>query len=579
VNGYKESIEKTGSGRRATRRSGYGRAAEFVEVGIMAPDQLKNIVPEWMDDFREAERLYEEKQLDEAEARLRVILERDSEAALAYQLLGLIHVDRFELDEAMQRLHQALALRSNLAVAHNSLGHCHVLLGNERQALTHFHRALCLEPQHVLAHYNRSVVWLKRGRLREGWVEHEWRFAAGVAKRQMVSRPLWDGSSLENLAILVYTEQGLGDVLQFARFLPLLRRRAKRLLVACHHPLRPFLESLGCIDDWFPVDRPHEITFDVYTAMMSVPALLRINERTIPRTVPYLFAEPARVEVWRQPVRKLPGLKVGVCWQGNPLFRVDRYRSIPLRYYAPLAAVPGVTLISLQHGAGLEQVEANRERVPLTFLPELDRDGVFLDRAAVMQHLDLVITSDTSAAHLAGGLGRPVWLALAANCDWRWQHDRTDSPWYPTMRLFRQRTIGDWEPVFAAMAEALRNLLARRSPEREPPILTMSPGELLDRIAQFSRTNDDAAAGELTRLQALRRRCVPITPEVEEILAELEALHKKRDELDERLRGWEGSGNLLVEQIRRRNRIEAVRDVLIQRINAAVGNEVIPSPA
>lgn len=419
------------------------------------------MTPVNLGDLQETSCLLDQGHLDEAQERAERVLAQCPQAALAHYLLGQVHVQRFEIPEAMERLHQALRLRPDLADSRNSLGHCLVLLGHDEQALGHFNMALCLDPRHVLAHYNRAVVWLKRGQFREGWVEHEWRFAAGIAKRQQVPQPLWDGSSLEGRSLLVYTEQGLGDVLHFARFLPILRRRARRLVVACHHPLRPFLESLGCIDDWFPIDQPHEINFDVYTALMSVPALLDLDVPSIPRAVPYLFAEPERIAAWRPQLQKLPGLKVGICWQGNPLFRVDRYRSIPLRHYAPLAAVPGVTLVSLQHGAGLEQVEENRATVPLTFLPDLDRDGVFLDRAAVLQHLDLLITSDTSMAHLAGGLGRPVWVALAANCDWRWMHQRTDSPWYPTMRLFRQRTLGDWSSVFREMAVELQRLVLR----------------------------------------------------------------------------------------------------------------------
>ena len=422
------------------------------------------MTPECVGDFREAERLFEQRRLDEAESLAQRLLVRNPSAAPAHLLLGLIHVERFEIAEAMDRLHQALALRPDLPAAHNSLGHCQVLLGNDDQALAHFDTALCLDPRHVLAHYNRAVVWLKRGQFREGWVEHEWRFAAGVAKRQQVSRPLWDGSLLERRSLLIYTEQGLGDVLQLARFLPILRRRARRLVVACHPPLRPFLERLGCIDDWFPIDQPNEINFDVYAAMMSVPALVDLDERSIPRSVPYLFADPLRIDAWARPIRRLPGFKVGICWQGNPLFRVDRYRSVPLRHFAPLAAIPGVTLVSLQHGAGCEQIEPNREKVPLSLLPDLDRDGVFLDRVAVLQHLDLVITSDTSMAHLAGGLGRPVWVLLAANCDWRWMRDRSDSPWYPTMRLFRQRTLGDWSSVFQQVARELRHILPLRRP-------------------------------------------------------------------------------------------------------------------
>jgi hypothetical protein len=416
--------------------------------------------PELLADLQEADRLREEGGLAEAQSLARRVLAHNPRAALAHQLLGQIDVDRFEIAEAMGRLREALSLRPDLAAAHNSLGHCHVLLGQDGPALAHFNAALCLEPRHVLAHYNRAVVWLKRGQFREGWVEHEWRFAAGVSRRQQVARPLWDGSSLEGRSLLIYTEQGLGDVLQFARFLPILRRRARRLVVGCHHPLRPLLESMNCIDEWFPIDQPHEIRFDEYAALMSVPALLDLDEVSIPRAVPYLFAQPQRTEAWSRPLRRLPGFKVGICWQGNPLFRADRYRSVPLRHFARLAAVPGVTLVGLQRGAGLNQVEPNRADVPLTLLPGLDRDGVFLDTAAVMQHLDLVIISDTSMAHLAGGLGRPVWVVLAANCDWRWMAGRSDSPWYSTMRLYRQRTLGDWEAVFEEVAEQLRRAAA-----------------------------------------------------------------------------------------------------------------------
>jgi Tfp pilus assembly protein PilF len=413
--------------------------------------------PEWFGDLERANRLFDEKEYAEAEALTRGVLERAPESALAHQLLGLIHVARFEIAEGEKRLQQALAIRPDLPTAHNSLGHCRAIQGREQEALAHFNTALCLEPRHALAHYNRATVWLKLGRFREGWAEHEWRFAAGVSARQPEVGPLWDGGSLEGRALLVYTEQGLGDTIQFARFLPMLRRRARRLVVATQHPLRRLLEGLGCVDSWFPMGESAEISFDVHVALMSVPALLRLDERSLPRVVPYLFAEPERVAAWRPAVRRLPGYKVGVCWQGNPMFPLDRYRSIPLRHFAPLAATPGVSLVSLQRGPGVDQIETNRESVPLTVLPELDRDGAFLGTAAVIQNLDLVISADTAVAHLAGAMGKPVWLLLSANGDWRWQIDRADSPWYPTMRLFRQRTLGDWSAVFAEVAEALGN--------------------------------------------------------------------------------------------------------------------------
>jgi Tfp pilus assembly protein PilF len=410
--------------------------------------------PEWFGELENANRLFDEKQYAEAEVLVRGVLDRAPAAAGAHQLLGLIHVARFELAEGEERLRRALALRPDLAVAHNSLGHIRVLQGRPQEALAHLNTALSLDPGFVLAHYNRAVVWLKLGRFREGWVEHEWRFAAGVSVRQPVC-PMWDGGPLEGRALLVYTEQGIGDTIQFARFLPVLRRKARRLVVATQLPVRRLLEGLGCIDAWFPMGERAEIDFDVHVAMMSVPALLQIDERSLPRAVPYLFAEPPRVAAWGQAVRRLTGYKVGLCWQGNPLFPMDRFRSIPLAAFAPLAAVPGVTLVCLQRGPGTEQIEANRDRVPLAVFPELDRDGPFLGTAAVIQNLDLVITVDTAVAHLAGALGRPVWLLLAANSDWRWLIDRSDSPWYPTMRLFRQRALGDWSTVLAEVAEAL----------------------------------------------------------------------------------------------------------------------------
>lgn len=494
------------------------------------------MTPEWLNDLQEANRLFDQKEFDACETLARRLETQAPQAGVPHQLLGLIHVERFEIPEAIAELQRALELRPDLANSHNSLGHCHVLLGNDEQALYHFDRALALEPQHVLAHYNRAVTWLKMGHFQNGWVEHEWRFAAGVAKRQQVARPLWDGSSLENRSLLIYTEQGMGDVLMFARFLPILRRQARRLVVACHHPLQPFLRSLGCIDDWFPIDKPQEINFDVYTALMSIPALLNIEEHSIPRSVPYLYAEPERVEAWRRPVRQLPGFKIGIAWQGNPLFRVDRYRSIPLKHFAALAAIPNVTLIALQHGAGLEQVEPNRSEVPLTFLPELDRDGVFLDRSAVLQHLDLVITSDTSLAHLAGGMGRPVWVALAANCDWRWLRHRSDSPWYPTMRLFRQPKPGDWDSVFREMADALRQTLASR------PSLTvpMSQAEVLEHLVTRQTPAVEGTSAfarqEREQLRQLRREGMADSPDFEERRRTLERLHAERRRIEKRLR-------------------------------------------
>jgi hypothetical protein len=250
-------------------------------------------------------------------------------------------------------------------------------------------------------------------------------------------------------------------VLQFVRLLRPLKAMAGRVVLACQKPLHPLLRSLPYVDEWFPVDEPGQITFDLYSPLLSLPGLMGIDEQTIPRDVPYIAAEPERVERWRRRIRELPGFKIGLCWQGSPTFKTDSLRSIALEHFAPLTRIPSVTLVSLQKGVGTEQIEPNRQRVPLRTFDNLDRDAAFVDTAAVMQHLDLVITSDTAVAHLAGAMGRPVWLLLPRGGDWRWLEERADSPWYPTMRLFRQRAFGDWSVVFQEVADALTAEIGR----------------------------------------------------------------------------------------------------------------------
>ena len=199
---------------------------------------------------------------------------------------------------------------------------------------------------------------------------------------------------------------------------------------------------------------PH---FDAWAHLMSLPHIFGTTPKTIPAQVPYVYPDPARVEKWRNALTPLPGLKLGIGWQGDPGYVADAQRSIPLAAFAPLARLPDVSLVSLQKGPGRQQFTDLPADFSLTDLgPQLDEDGgAFTDTAAVLQSLDLVITSDTALAHLAGATGQPVWLALPHMPDWRWMRGRDSSPWYPTMRLFRQPAPGDWEGVFAAITSAL----------------------------------------------------------------------------------------------------------------------------
>ncbi len=242
-------------------------------------------------------------------------------------------------------------------------------------------------------------------------------------------RPKWDGAPLAGRKILLYTEQGLGDTLQFIRYVALVKQRGGTVIVACPKSMLPFLGRCSEIDYLVVTGSPWP-DCDVHASLMSLPGILNTTLPTIPATVPYLHADPALVDRWRAELTAIPGFKVGIAWQGNPKFLTDRRRSIPLRAFLPLARVSCVTLISLQKGPGIEQLTALADRLAVLDLARrLDETaGAFMDTAAVMKSLDLVVTCDTSLAHLAGGLGVPVWLALHVGADRRGSWAATTAP-------------------------------------------------------------------------------------------------------------------------------------------------------
>ncbi len=264
--------------------------------------------------------------------------------------------------------------------------------------------------------------------------------------------------------MLIHAEQGLGDTLQFIRYARLADRLGGPIVVEVQPALVPLLTASGyrnLLAGGSPLP-----AFDIHASLMSLPGLLATTVDTVPADVPYLATDPELIARWRERLAETPGFQVGIVWQGNPSYTFDRFRSIPLLEFAPLAAVAGVELLSLQKNAGVEQIAALEGRFRVRDLGStLDATGgAFLETAAVMANLDLLVTSDTAAAHLAGGLGVPVWLVLGKACEWRWMNDRTDSPWYPTMRLFRQSRQGDWSDVFHAMQRELTELVNHRPP-------------------------------------------------------------------------------------------------------------------
>jgi Flp pilus assembly protein TadD len=400
------------------------------------------------------------RRIPEAIVCYRRALELKPDYAEAHNNLGIVLKDQGRLDEAVACYRRALELKPDYAEAHNNLGALLNDKGKLDEAVACFRRALELKPDFAEARGSQSLMSLLTGDFERGWADYEWRWKTKQCPRRDFSQALWDGQPLEGRTILLHAEQGLGDCIQFVRYVPLVKQRGGAVIVECPKPLLSLLTSCAGIDRL--VGRGDELpAFDVQAPLLSLPGIFQTALRDIPATIPYLFADPSLVERWRQELGGIAGSKIGMAWRGSPEHRNDRARSIPLSCFEPLAGVPGIHLVSLQKGAGAEELQEARGRFPVTDVGSRLED--FMDTAAVMVNLDLAITCDTAVAHLAGALGLSVWVAIPFAPDWRWLLDRSDSPWYPTMRLFRQDRRGDWQGVFRGIEAALREQMARQA--------------------------------------------------------------------------------------------------------------------
>ncbi len=401
--------------------------------------------------------------------------------AAAHNQLGLALAAQGQYAEAEASYGKALDLNPRYPEAHSNLGNAYQEQGRLAEALACYELALCHDPGAASTHWNRALSLLQKGDFEAGWAEYEWRWQRKQTPARPFQQPRWDGSPLEGRTILLYMEQGLGDMLMFIRYAALVKERGGTVIVECPAFLIPLFSRCMGIDRLVAEGTPLP-EFDVQAPLMSLPSLLGTTLATVPAKVPYFNPDDQLVEQWRQRLGVVDGFKIGIVWQGNPHHSLDHYRSIALNEFAPLAAVPGVRLVSLQCGSGREQLSLISSRFSVIGLgADLDKEaGAFMDTAAIMKCLDLVVIVDTAAAHLAGGLGVPVWVPLCAIGEWRWLLDREDSPWYPTMRLFRQKKLGEWGPTFQRMAREVESLVSTASDCSF--CVPLSPGELLDKI-------------------------------------------------------------------------------------------------
>jgi tetratricopeptide (TPR) repeat protein len=486
----------------------------------------------------------------EAEACYRQALRHKPDYAEGHCNLGAALAEQGRFDEAIACYREALRLKPDYAEACANIAAALLLQARPDEALAAFDEVLHRNPDLPDIHLGRAITLLVMGDWERGWPEYEWRWRCEEFGGLHHTAPQWDGSPLDGKTILLHSEQGVGDTILFVRYARLVKERGGTVVLACPKSLLRLLAAFPGVDQLVAAgERPP--AHDWHAPLLSLPGVFGTTPQNAPADVPYLAADPVLVEHWRREMAPdFPRFKVGVAWQGNPRFKGDRQRSMPLARFAPLARTPGVRLFSLQKGYGSEQ------------LPDIDfsvtdlgqrldeGSGPFMDTAAVMKNLDLVVTSDTAVAHLAGALGVPVWLALPYSPHWAWMLGREDTPWYPTMRLFRQRRPGDWEEVFGRIASELDRLAAR--PRRAGPLLVeVSPGELIDKIVILRIKSERIAdpdklqniRRELAALEAAQQRAVPPSHELASLAAQLKTVNEELWRVEDDLRRCERERN------------------------------------
>ncbi|HEX3864181.1 MAG TPA: tetratricopeptide repeat protein [Stellaceae bacterium] len=436
--------------------------------------------------------------LDEAEKTLRHVLSEAGDHHPALHLLAIVAFKQERPGEAVQLMERSVALAPMNAIYHRNLCEIYRVVGRLDDALVagrhaatlapndvhcfhnlgvlHYHRlelaeaiacgerALRLDPNFPGGHFGIAEASLLRGDFARGWEEYEWRMKLGNAPPLLppTDRPQWDGTPRADGTLLLIADQGYGDVIQFSRYIPWAAERCGTVALACSSELHPFVRQLPGVaklfDHWEQVPE-----FFAYSALSSLPRLAGTDLATIPAWPSYAQADPVKVAYWRDRLDALlpaSHRRLGIVWAGRPTHHNDRNRSTALASFAPLAALPGISLVSLQKGPAQSQIGSYWGHAPLVNLgPEL-RD--FGDTMAVLDCLDSVITVDTSLGHLSGALGKAAWIMLPYAPDWRWLLHRTDTPWYPSLRLFRQGPERRWEPVMERITREIADTPAQR---------------------------------------------------------------------------------------------------------------------
>jgi FkbM family methyltransferase len=462
--------------------------------------------------------LHQSGRLPQAEQLYQQALAAQPKNPNAWCYLGMLRHDQERYSEALAAYRRALDLQPNFPIALNNLGNTYRLMRRLDDAIAAFDRAIEQKPDYLIAFKNKATTLCWEGRVADalrvyeqavefapddadvhkhlgimrlllgdfagGWPEYDWRWKTGEIKFPQLDIPRWDGSPLDGKSILLTPEQGLGDTIHFIRYAAWLKERYKncRVIFHCPQPLRQLLASCPGIDE-FVATTDNLPRIDYFAPLLHIPSVLGHTPADFPVDVPYITADESLVQQWRERLAAYPGRKIGLAWRGSPTHMADTMRSIPLAEFVPLLRLKGVHFFSLQKGQPAQELNSLAGRLDVIDLgTSLDeKTGAFVDTAAVMKNLDLVIACDTAIAHVAGALAVPVWVGLCNVPDWRWLASGDTTVWYPTMRLFRQTKVGDWSGVTHRMAAALS--------ETYPDLKQKSPDDYVVATSGFNRLN------------------------------------------------------------------------------------------
>lgn len=462
-----------------------------------------------------------DKNTQQAIAAYQKAIEIDVNYADAHNNLANIYREEGRYDEAIASYLKAVKGRPAWPELHSSIAAMYQAIGRLDEAFHYFGQALQLAPDNPDIHWDYALCLLLAGRYAEGWQEYEWRWRRGLPVPRGFSQPFWQGEMLSGKTLLVYDEQGYGDGIQFLRFIPLLERYGGKVILEVLEPLHALIRESMEVDEL--VARGDMLpAFDYHIPLLSLPRVLNITLETIPSDIPYLRAPADRIEHWRQRLVGGKGLRVALTWAGNPNVKNDHWRSPRLQPLLPLLDTPDVTFYSIQMGDGRRDL-AQCADMPPNFIDLGDEIHNFSDTAAILSQLDLLITSDTSAAHLAGAVGCKAWIMLHSAPDWRWMLRRRDSLWYPTLTLYRQAALGHWADVIGNIKEDLESLVNSAGTGTQKTLLAshaqsefpLSQQTNNDKLSDLDRLLDEGARLSATDRDAAKRcfeRCVAMAP-------------------------------------------------------------------